>query len=102
MTGQASPSPEAPPDGASGDKWSRALLNSAMPSVMGIYGALLGGKARGVASSGVETVRFLVGLELAPPGLAGVAEWRPGCRAASLGGPVLFWSGVGRKPRSGR
>jgi S-adenosyl methyltransferase len=102
MTGLASPTPDAPPDGASGDEWPRAPLSPALPSVAGIYDALLGGEVRGVVRSGAETVRFLDGLELVPPRLADVAEWRPGWQAASLGGPVLFWSGVGRKPRSGR
>jgi SAM-dependent methyltransferase len=61
-----------------------------------------GALVRSVVRSRAETTRFFDGLELIPPGLVDVAEWRPGCQAASLGGPVLFWAGVGRKPRSGR
>jgi|SRR5450755_2963230 hypothetical protein len=57
------------------------------------HGALV----RGTARSKAETMRFFDGLEMVHPGLVDVAEWRPGCRASVVGGPVLFWAGLARK-----
>jgi S-adenosyl methyltransferase len=57
-----------------------------------------GALVRGAARSKSHTARFFDGLEMVPPGLVDVAEWRPGCRAAALGGPVLFWAGIACKP----
>jgi S-adenosyl methyltransferase len=59
-----------------------------------------GALVRGAVRRKSETARFLDGLDMVPPGLVDVAEWRPGCRAAALSGPVLFWAGIGRKPGS--
>ena len=41
--------------------------------------------------------RMLDGLELVPPGLTGVAAWRPR-RRVTAGRPVLFRAGTGRTP----
>jgi SAM-dependent methyltransferase len=59
-----------------------------------------GAPVRGVVRSMAETMRFFDGLDMVAPGLVNVAEWLPGCRAESLGGPVLFWAGIGHKPGS--
>jgi S-adenosyl methyltransferase len=60
-------------------------------------GALIRGAARGKD----EIMRFFDDLDMIPPGLVDVAEWRPGHRARTVGGPALFWAGIGRKPGSG-
>jgi trans-aconitate methyltransferase len=57
-----------------------------------------GALVRGTARSKSQTARFFDGLEMVPPGLVDVAEWRPVCRAEVVGGPVLFWAGIGCKP----
>lgn len=59
-----------------------------------IYNSAL---VRGQARSRGEIARFFDGLDMIPPGIADVAEWRPGWSAPSIGRPV-FWAGVGRKP----
>jgi hypothetical protein len=81
MTGPASPAPDAPPDGPSDDEWSRAPLSPALalPRVGGIYAALLGGNGNRAADR--------------------AAAWQlaaaiPGAERA-VGGPVLFWAGIG-------
>jgi hypothetical protein len=64
-----------------------------------IYNSAL---VRGTARSKSQTARFFDGLEMVPPGLVDVAEWRPGCRAEVVGGPVLLWAGIGCKPGGGQ
>jgi hypothetical protein len=61
-----------------------------------------GALVRGAARSRTEIARFFDGLEIMPPGLVDVAEWRPRRRAEAIGRPVLFWAGAGRKPASRR
>ena len=60
----------------------------------GIYDRAL---VRGAPRSHSEIMRFFDGLEVMPPGLVDVADWRPGHCARPDGRPVLFWAGVGRK-----
>jgi S-adenosyl methyltransferase len=70
------------------------ISDGAVKQAADIYqGALV----RSAARSRSEIARFFDGLEMVPPGLVDVAEWRPGRRAAAIGRPVLFWAGVGRK-----
>jgi len=64
-----------------------------------IYNSAL---VRGEARSRSEIQRLFEGLEMVPPGLVDVAEWRSGQRAPAIGRPVLFWAGIGQKPRSGQ
>jgi S-adenosyl methyltransferase len=44
-----------------------------------------------------QVARFFAGLELVPPGLVNVAEWRPDA-AGPAEEPAALWVGVGRKP----
>jgi S-adenosyl methyltransferase len=56
-----------------------------------------GALVRGAPRSRSEIMRFFDGLDLVPPGLVDVAEWRAGRRASAIGRQVLFWAGIGRK-----
>lgn len=40
---------------------------------------------------------FFAGLELVPPGLVRISEWRPDS-AADAAGPGSLWAGIARKP----
>jgi hypothetical protein len=44
-----------------------------------------------------EVARFFAGLELLPPGIVQVSQWRPESEVAA-GSPDARWGGVGRKP----
>jgi len=45
--------------------------------------------------SHAQVMRFFAGLELVPPGLVQVQQWRPGIET---GQTLALWAGVGRKP----
>lgn len=57
--------------------------------------------APGVARSLDQVARFFAGLEMVPPGLVPVSEWRPDCLGKPPE-PVLFYAGIGRKTAPGR
>jgi len=67
----------------------RALLTDA-PQVAAV-------EAAGTARTRDQIGRMLDGLELVPPGLTGVAAWRPR-RRVTAGRPVLFRAGTGHTP----
>jgi hypothetical protein len=46
-----------------------------------------------------EILAFFDGLELLPPGLVQLPQWRPELADPPVNGPVPFWCGVARKPR---
>ncbi|MGH3401046.1 MAG: SAM-dependent methyltransferase [Streptosporangiaceae bacterium] len=55
--------------------------------------------AQGTTRSRARIMSFFEGLELVPPGLIDVADWRPGRDLPTR--PTLFWGGVGCKPGMG-
>jgi hypothetical protein len=57
--------------------------------------------APGVARSLDQVARFFAGLEMVPPGLVPVSEWRPDCLGKPPE-PVLFYAGIGCKTAPGR
>jgi hypothetical protein len=62
-----------------------------------------GALVRGTVRSRAAVKRFFTGLEMARPGVADVAAWRPGLLARTPPRkPVLFWAGMGRKPKEAR
>jgi hypothetical protein len=60
-----------------------------------------GASAPGVPRAQEQIAGFFAGLEMVPPGLVNVSEWRP----AHIGpppGPAVFYAGIGAKTRPGR
>ncbi len=56
--------------------------------------------APGVARTREQIALFFAGLDMVPPGLVNVSEWRP----AHIGpppGPAVFYAGIGRKKAPG-
>ncbi|MEZ0076500.1 SAM-dependent methyltransferase [Planotetraspora sp. GP83] len=47
---------------------------------------------------GNEIERFFDGLDLLPPGMVDVPQWRPGVAVPAARGPLRIWSGVAVKP----
>jgi hypothetical protein len=60
-----------------------------------------GASAPGVARSRAQVARFFAGLDMLPPGLVNVSEWRPG-HIGPPPGPALFYAGIGTKTSPGR
>ena len=63
--------------------------------------AYAGASAPGAARSREQIAGFFAGLDMVPPGLVDVSEWRPDVIGASPGPPV-FYAGIGCKTRPGR
>jgi hypothetical protein len=63
--------------------------------------AYAGASAPGVARTRDQTAGFFAGLDMVPPGLVDVSEWRPDV----IGVPprsAVFYAGIGCKTRPGR
>jgi len=63
--------------------------------------AYAGASAPGAARSRAQIAGFFAGLDMVPPGLVDVSEWRPDVIGVSAGPPV-FYAGIGCKTRPGR
>jgi hypothetical protein len=63
--------------------------------------AYAGASAPCAARSREQIAGFFAGLDMVPPGLVDVSEWRPDVIGASPGPPV-FYAGIGCKTRPGR
>jgi hypothetical protein len=70
------------------------IPDSAVKRAAEIYDQAL---ASGVARSRAEIARLFGGLEMVPPGLVDVGEWRSRHSIKTLNRRPLFWAGVGRK-----
>jgi hypothetical protein len=70
------------------------IIPEAISAARQIYADAL---VRGTARSRRDIARFFDGTDLTEPGLVNVAEWRPGHRARTVGGPAVFCAGTGRK-----
>ena len=63
--------------------------------------AYAGASAPGAARSREQIAGFFAGLDMVPPGLVDVSEWRPDVIGVPPGPPV-FYAGIGCKTRPGR
>jgi hypothetical protein len=63
--------------------------------------AYAGASAPGVPRSREQVARFFAGLDMVPPGLVNLPEWRP-VHVGPAPGPVVFYAGIGRKTAPGR
>jgi hypothetical protein len=60
-----------------------------------------GASAPGVARTREQVAGFFAGLDMVPPGLVDVSDWRPG-HLGPPPGPAVFYAGIGRKTSPGR
>jgi hypothetical protein len=60
-----------------------------------------GASAPGVARTREQVTEFFAGLDMVPPGLVDVSEWRPD-HIGPPPGPAVFYAGIGCKTRPGR
>src|ERR1700733_7495322 len=63
--------------------------------------AYAGASAPGVARTRYQIAGFFAGLNMVPPGLVDVSEWRPDVIGVPPG-PAVFYAGIGCKTRPGR
>jgi hypothetical protein len=74
------------------------ILPESAARVQQLLNAHLGAGASMTARSHDEVARFCDGLEIIPPGVVQVHQWRPADGAHS-GGPTTIWCAVARKPQ---